>query len=135
MIRGYRAVVETDIEQAREWWARLRPSVPANAAGLWFGLFTAVEGGRPVRTLYVVGTGTFDGSDETAEWAVGPYRWEPDGRYVLLPELTRLPEQPFTAPLDHAAAALREVEPWADLDGVGVAVGYDDGDLVVLHDA
>ena len=30
--------------------------------------------------IYVVGTASFDPEDETAEWAVGPHAWSPDGR-------------------------------------------------------
>lgn len=85
--------------------------------------------------LYVAGTGTFDAADETAEWAAGDYAWEPEGRYIVLPGLAALPDQPFDGPLGHAAAVLREVEPWREKPGAGVAVGYDDGDFLVLHNS
>ncbi len=112
----------------------MRPQLTPDVAGLWFGIFTASSETSEVRTLYVAGAATFDAQDETAEWAAGEYAWQPDGRYVVLPVLAALAEQPFEVPLAHAAAVLREVEPWRDVPGVGAAVGYDDGDFLLLYD-
>lgn len=58
---------------------------------------------------------------------------ESDGRYVVLPELAALPHHPYEVPLAHAAAVVRALEPWLTIPHVGVAVGYDDGDLIVLN--
>lgn len=123
-----------DVELARSWWSSLRADLPAGLAGLWFGIFSAVMDGREAKTLYVAGTPTFDADDETAEWAVGPYAWEPAGRYVSLPGLAALPDEPLEGPLAHAAAVVRETKPWVGTS-LGVAVGYDDGDFEVLHGA
>jgi hypothetical protein len=141
LISGYPAIasvaVATDVAQdialARRWWESLAPLAPAELGGLWFGIFTAVTDGREQRTLYVVGTATFDAEDETAEWAADDYVWQADGRYVVLPGLASLPDQPFEQPLAHTAAVLRQVAPWRDLPTAGVAVGYDEGDFEVLH--
>lgn len=122
-----------DVRHAQRWWDALAEQVPEAVAGLWFGIFTADQGGQTVRTLYVVGTDSFDADDETAEWAAGDYLWEPEGRYVVLPVLASLPEQPYDVPLAHASDALRQVRPWTVSARLGAAVGYDDGDVVVLH--
>jgi hypothetical protein len=87
--------VAADLSVAHAWWESIRPEVPPGVAGLWFGLFDAVDdGGRETRTLYVVGTAEFDADDETADWAAGEYVWESDGRFVVLPELAALPGDP-----------------------------------------
>lgn len=124
-----------DAALARSWWQGLAPLAPTDLTGLWFGIFTSVSAAPEQRMLYVAGTATFDATDETAEWAADDYVWEPDGRYIVLPGLAATPDQPFDGPLGHAAAVLREVAPWRDLPAVGVAVGYDDGDFLVLHDS
>jgi hypothetical protein len=118
---------------ARRWWHGLAPLAPTDLAGLWFGIFTSTSGGREQRTLYVAGTATFDADDETAEWAAEEYAWQPDGRYIVLPGLAALPDEPFDGPLAHAAAVVQEVAPWLELPTAGVAVGYDDGDFSVLR--
>lgn len=101
---------------------------------MWFGLFDAADDeGRATRTLYVVGRAEFDADDETAKWAADDYVWESNGRYVVLPELAALPGDPYEAPLAHAAEVVKALELWRTLPGVGVAAGYDDGDLVVVH--
>ena len=128
------ADLTADAAQARRWWETLRPQLTPDVAGLWFGIVTASSDSREVLTLCVAGTATFNVRDETAEWAAGESTWQPDRRYVVLPVLAALPEQPFEVPLAHAVAVLREVAPWRDLPSVGVAVGYDDGDFVLLHD-
>ncbi len=125
--------VSEDVAVARLWWARLAPLAPADLAGLWFGIFTGAADGPEQRTLYVAGTAGFDAHDETADWAAGPYVWEPDGRYIVLPALAALPDQPYAKPLDHAVAVVRELAPWRELPNVGVAAGYDDGDFLVVH--
>ena len=136
-LRPYARLVlqaNADLAVAQVWWERLRAGIPPGVAGLWFGLFTGVDEKRKeTRTLYVVSTSEFDADDETAEWAASDYVWEPDDRDVILPELAALAEAPCAIPLAHAAAVVRALEPWRTLPGVGVAVGYDDGDLVVLH--
>lgn len=128
-----KAALAEDADLARRWWQDLAPLAPNDLAGLWFGIFTSASGGREQRTLYMAGTATFDAADETAEWAAADYAWEPEGRYIVLPGLAALPDQPFSGPLQHAAAVLREVQPWREQPGIGVAVGYDDGDFLVLH--
>lgn len=123
-----------DIAATQAWWESLERSVPETIAGLWFGLFSAAQqDGRAVTTLFVVGTAAFDADDEAADWAASEYVWQPEGRYVELPELAALPSSPYEAPLAHVANVLTAVRPWQHLSGVGAAVGYDDGDFLVLH--
>lgn len=126
--------LETDVATAAIWWASLRDQVPTEVRGLWFGIFDAVDNGEEVTTLYVAGTPSFDADDATAEWAT-EYVWQPGGRYLVLPGLAALPAQPYEVPLKHAAEVVRQLRPWLGLEAVGVAVGYDDGDFVVVHGA
>jgi len=80
--------------------------------------------------MYVAGTPTFDADDETAEWAT-EYVWEPQGRYVVLPVLAALPDEPYDNVLRHAAEVIGALGPWPD--GIGVAAGFDDGDFALVH--
>lgn len=81
----------------------------------------------------MAGTHDFDPDDETGDWAADEYAWFPEHRYVLLDHLRQLPGEPYEKPLEHAATVVQAVTPWGDFPGVGVAVGYDDGDFEVLH--
>jgi hypothetical protein len=68
-----------DVDEATRWWANVSASAPTDLAGLWFGLVELSPGGWHI---YVAGTETFDATDETAEWAAGPFAWWPDNRYL-----------------------------------------------------
>lgn len=110
-----------------KWWRAVRATAPARIAGLWFGLAELAD--EDGFRLYVAGTETFDASDETAEWAVGPYAWWPEERYSPMEFPT---EDPFGA-LDAAQAVIRELRPWEHVSVEGVAVGFDDGDFMVVE--
>jgi hypothetical protein len=122
-----------DVSVLRDWWSVLKPKVPAGIAGIWFGIADlAFDGQQPRRTIYVAGCSEFDPADPSAEWAVGPYAWWPDGRYVSPPGLAHLPGENYTAVLEHAAAILSAIGPHEGLDVDGVAVGFDDGDFLII---
>jgi hypothetical protein len=126
--------VDDDLAVAQQWWSVLAPQMPSGVAGLWFGMTELVRGSAPTRTMYVAGCPTFDVDDETAEWATD-YVWWPDGRYVVLPGLAGMSADGldgWDAVLDHAAAVIRRLRPQADVDVDGVAVGFDDGDFVLV---
>lgn len=118
---------------ARPWWNSLLLEPPGeDLAGLWFGIFDGRTQAGSGRQLYVAGTATFDADDSTGDWAADEYVWQPQKRYLVLPRLRRLPKEPVDVPLAHTVAVIRALAPWQDLPGLGVAVGYDDGDFEVL---
>jgi hypothetical protein len=115
------------------WWERVGTLTPADVRGLWFGLaylvFADID---PCRYLYVAGCPTFDADDETAEWTT-EYCWWPDDRYVLLPTLAAIPDQRYVEALDFAADLVRRLQPIGNAPHVqGAAVGFDDGDFVLI---
>jgi len=120
-----------DLGVLRSWWSGLAPEVPAETRGLWFGLVDLVVDNEAIRHLYVAGCPTFD-PDDDGDWACD-YCWWPDGRYVLLPYLASLPDDPYELVLQVAADLMRDLEPASSatqLEGVGV--GFDDGDLELV---
>lgn len=123
--------MDGDLAILRRWWASVVPTAPADLAGLWFGLTDLLVEGRPETTLYVAGCGTFDPTDSTGGWAVSPYRWWPEGRYIALPGLPAAPMKDHPAVLQHAASLIRDLKPQDALGVNGVAVGFDDGDFVI----
>lgn len=116
-------------EEAAAWWNLIKTTAPQGLAGLWFGLTELVDGGWH---LYVAGTATFDAADEMAEWAVGPYAWWPENRYLAMPEVAG---RDVGAAVRHAAQVVRALAPWDHVDVVGIAVGFDDGDFEVVSPA
>ncbi|MEO6627483.1 MAG: hypothetical protein ABIP03_02835 [Aquihabitans sp.] len=114
------------MDDLEAWWIDLCRTDPPEVAGLWFGLVELLPGGWH---LYVVGTATFDALDETAEWAVGPYAWEPDNRYLALDGMD---DTSVAAALEQVAGPVRELRPWRDFGVDGVGVGFDDGDFVLV---
>lgn len=109
------------------WWRTVSAGAPDGLRGLWFGLVELAAGGWHI---YVVGTASFDPEDETAEWAVGPHAWNPDGRYFPFPEAG---DDDLAAALHSAADLVAKLHPWTTIDVDGVATGFDDGDFVLLH--
>jgi hypothetical protein len=126
--------------------------------GLWFGLFNPCPDGRtPVADLYVCGSDRFDPDPYDNSWAVGP-NWWPDSRYAnseVLAEVYRIAyrqretqaaqreplgnDAEYPLCLAYSAFAvqelLRQVESSLLLgpsDSLGVAVGFDSGDSVLL---
>ena len=126
--------------------------------GLWFGLFNPwPEGHAAVADIYVCGSERFEADPDVYGWAVGP-EWWPDARYTrssVLADIYRIAyrqgarvaeqkgglgnDAEYPLCLGYGAFAVREllaqVEPSLILgmsDSLGVAVGFDDGDFVLL---
>jgi hypothetical protein len=126
--------------------------------GLWFGLFNPCPDGRtPVADIYVCGSERFDPSPDDNSWAVGP-DWWPTGRYAnssVLARIYRIAHGPgpgvyepwgllandaeYPLCLGYGAFAVRELianlNPslfLGDSDALGIAVGFDSGDFVLL---
>ena len=119
-----------DFETLRHCWAQLRTEIPPATRGLWFGI-TDLESGGAYRTLYVAGCPTFDADDADGDWATD-YCWWPEARYVTLADFAMLPGQPYLDVLAYAAELLRTLDVSAVPTIEGAAVGFDDGDFVVL---
>jgi hypothetical protein len=154
-----RALPYADLSPLLEWIQKpFREEPPtAKIKGLWFGLFNPCPDGRtPVADIYVCGSERFD-PDLLGDWAVGP-EWWPDARYaesavlaaiyrVAYRQGAREDEQKgclgggaeYPLVLGYGAFAVREllgqVEPSLVLggsDSLGVAVGFDSGDFVLV---
>ncbi|MCP4103444.1 MAG: hypothetical protein GY750_18780 [Lentisphaerae bacterium] len=125
---GSMSTGESSRAGGREWWAEVQRSAPKGLGGLWFGLTELADVGWHI---YVAGTELFESADDMAEWAVGPYRWWPDGRYFAFPEAGNLDV------VDALAAAVlfvSDLAPWLDVAVRGVAVGFDEGDFEIVYD-
>jgi hypothetical protein len=126
--------------------------------GLWFGLFNPCPNGRtPVADIYVCGSERFHPDPEDNNWAVGP-DWWPNARYAnstVLADIYRIAyrqdsrgrkqdnclgiDADYPLVLGYGAFAIREllerVDPLLLLGrakSLGVAVGFDSGDFVLL---
>lgn len=126
--------------------------------GLWFGLFNPCrDDGSPTADIYVCGSDRFDPDPEDNNWAVGP-DWWPESRYALstvLDDVYRIAyrqnrpaaeqngclgnDAEYPMCLGYGCFAVREtltlVEPSLILgksDALGIAVGFDSGDFVLL---
>ena len=122
-----------DFAALADWWSDHSASVTEDVRGLWFGLFGHVGvDGEPRHAMYVAGTPSFD-SDDGGDWACD-YVWEPIDRYMKLDGLAAIDAADWQAALDHAVAVVASVEPWQSSPSgvVGVGVGFDDGDVVVV---
>ena len=155
-----RALPYADLSPLVDWvQVPLREEPPdAPLKGLWFGLFNPCPDGRtPVADIYICGSGRFDPDPHDNGWAVGP-DWWPDARYAdsaVLADIyrfayrqgARVAEQKgclgndaeYPLCLGYGAFAIREVlgrvEPSLVLGAsasLGVAVGFDSGDFVLL---
>ena len=89
------------------WWSRMRATAPPGVRGSWFGRTELVPGGWHI---YAAGTDGFDADDETAEWAVGPYAWLPDGRYFPVPDIAGLSVAGAVESLSRVGAGARSLE-------------------------
>lgn len=121
------------------------PSSRINA--FWFGLYHPTSRGSDV---YVAGSDQFDPSDTTADWASAP-AWWPGGRYAnsrglfqLFKSLRRFPSEArqfaeWLLLLGYAALSVARLCRVLDADLLlgrrrerAIAVGFDDGDFLVL---
>jgi hypothetical protein len=114
-------------KDAAAWWRNVSETAPRGLRGLWFGLTELADSGWHI---YVAGTATFDATDETAEWAVGPYPWLPNGRYFPFPAAGL---DDIVAAVDAAVAFVKDLEPWTAITIEGVATGFDAGEFSVVY--
>jgi HEAT repeats len=131
------------------------PEVPLK--GLWFGLFNPCPDGRtPVADIYVCGSERFDPDPHDNSWAVGP-DWWPAARCAnsaVLADIyriayrqgSRVTEQnaclgndaEYPLVLGYGVFAVRELLGQVEAllpgraESLGVAVGFDSGDFVLL---
>ena len=127
-----------DVEALQSWWTGLRADIPPETRALWFGITDLVvpdDAERSRRTLYVAGCPAFDPDDPECDWAADEYCWWPTGRYVNLTDFESLPDRRREEVVDVLAYAVELVRT-LDLSGPphleGAAVGFDDGDSVLL---
>lgn len=132
------------------------PTVPLR--GLWFGLFNPCPDGRtPVADIYVCGSERFEPNHEDNSWAIAP-DWWPEARYAsstVLADIYRIAyrqgspvaeqkeclgnDAEYPLCLAYGAFAVREVLAGVDTSlilgessSLGVAVGFDSGDFILL---
>lgn len=140
-----------NLDDLRNWIERPFRDEPSKKklAGLWCGLFNPVYSGKPSADIYICGSTRFDPSPEDNSWAVGP-DWWPEARYAQSAVLAKLykiayrkdglgnnAEYPLC--LAYGGLAVRDLLRAADptvflgkSPSLGVAVGFDSGDFVLI---
>ncbi|MFO0906965.1 MAG: hypothetical protein U0794_01145 [Isosphaeraceae bacterium] len=155
-----RALPFDDLSPLRKWLESpfLEEPSAVPLQGLWFGLFNPCPDGRtPVADIYVCGSTRFDPDPDDNHWAVGP-EWWPNARYAhsaVLADLYRIAyrqgrpaaeqkgclgnDAEYPLALGYGAFAVRELLGQVETslllgrsDSLGVAVGFDSGDFVLL---
>jgi hypothetical protein len=149
---SFRQLPFNDVHPIVEWLERPfrdePPTIPLR--GLWFGLFNPLSDSEEVLAdIYVSGSTRFDPDPLSNEWAVDP-EWWPDSRYAesgVLADIYRLAYGPeglandaeYPLCLGYGALVVREalrlLAPGLLLGqapSLGVAVGFDSGDFVLL---
>jgi hypothetical protein len=150
--RRLRSLPFADLSALTMWMQHVFSEPPPTRPlrGLWFGLFNPCDdSGDPSADIYVSGSERFNPDPGSPEWAVGP-DWWPDARFAgssVLADIYRLAyrggglgnDAEYPLCLGYGAFAVREslgeVDPALILDAsptLGVAVGFDSGDFVLL---
>jgi hypothetical protein len=148
----FRSLPYAELEPLVDWLqAPFREEPPPQPLkALWFGLFNpCTEHGEPTADLYVCGSELFTPDPDDNSWAVDP-PWWPEGRYagsLVLAGIFRLAysegglgnDAEYPLSLGYGAFAIREalsrIDPSLILgrsDKLAVAVGFDDGDFILL---
>ncbi len=147
----FAALPYENLDGLREWIERPFREEPSKKklAGLWFGLFNPVYSRKPVADIYVCGSTRFDPSPEDDSWAVDA-DWWPEDRYahsVILAKLYKIAHRKgglandaeYPLCLAFGGLAVRELlragDPSVFLGkspSLGVAVGFDSGDFVLV---
>jgi hypothetical protein len=143
-----------EIEDSKKFGKRVKnwfsnKNLKAEISGLWFGIFNPANGRWPIADFRVVGCSDFVADTNDNSWASNTRTWSPDSR-AFSPVLERYfkiayrdnglgnkAEYPLC--LAYTTLALRDVfmtsKPSVFLrnsNSVGVAVGFDGGDFIVL---
>lgn len=126
-----RTTLAAEVRQTAHWWAAVRPAIPPEVRGLWFGLLELdPEDGYGSATLCLTGTDRFDADDPVASW-VADRVWSPPAPETL-PALAGAVSQ--AEALEIVDAVVRQVvEPERlPLRIEGMAAGWDDGTGIIL---
>jgi hypothetical protein len=146
-----RTLPYSDLSSLHDWIKQPFRDEPSAGPlqGLWFGLFNPDKDGEVVADIYVSGSERFDPSPYSNEWAVAPCWW-PNARYAnshMLADIYRIAyregglgnDAEYPLCLAYGAFAVRalleQTDPMLVLgasDSLGVAVGFDGGDFVLL---
>lgn len=142
--------IEPDLKALAKWMDALflKESPPSSVKGLWFGLFESTQ--PPAYCMYISGSDEFDPKDKTAEWAANK-DWEPENRYFFSKILDHIFHKLHTIEknvaeigmyvlcLGYSSLAVKSMcrthkalQVWLEQSGRGVAVGFDDGDAVLV---
>lgn len=140
-----------DTTALQAWLMRAFQQEPPSVVlrGLWFGLSNYLDEDRkPFTDLSMCGSTRFDSNPEDNSWA-GSAEWYPKDRFAkstILAELYRLAydgrlgnDAEYSLCLGYSAfavsAALNAIAPVLGLESsseIGIAVGFDDGDFLLL---
>lgn len=146
-----RALPYDGLDDLRDWLENVFAVDPPRAelAGLWFGLFNPVYQGQVVADLHLCGSRQFSSDPYDNSWAVQP-DWRPqhrDAHSSILRDIYRIAYRPaglgnnaeYPLSLAYGGLAVRtllhSILPEIVLGSsrqVGVAVGFDSGDFVLL---
>lgn len=117
--------------------------------GLWFGICTPFRNGEPVTDIYVAGAERFEPDPNDNSWAVRP-KWRSESRYAhseVLAEIYRIAHRKkglqndakYPLCLGYGVFCVRDILSRLDpklllgkSNSMGIAVGFDSGDFVLL---
>lgn len=127
-----RYMVRRSALPVHQWWEQISRELPDLVHGLWFGLADIVQAdGSAVRTMHVAGADSFDAGDG-GDWASDP-SWEPEDRYFVVPEIAQLDVSAHADAVELLVQVVGQLRPQvASVNIDGIAVGFDDGDQVVV---
>jgi hypothetical protein len=149
--RPLRDLPYDDISSLLDWLRQLiEADSPASALrGLWFGIFNPHRDGHASADFYISGSERFDADPDSNAWAVRP-AWRPNGREAFSEIMASIyaiaygagglgNDAEYPLCLAYTALAVRELlntlSPRTVLSAVGsvgVAVGFDSGDFILL---
>lgn len=148
--KHFRCLAYDDVPQLNEWLCGVlsAETPPDTLAGVWFGLSNPVRDTTAVADMHVCGTESFDLTGLTNTWATTP-KWSPDSwaESVVLARVYAAAYQhtglgviaEYAVCLAYAALAVSALLENSALrhalvlgSPVGIAVGFDAGDWLVL---
>lgn len=133
-----------------DWLDKLLCHAPPNVClrGLWFGLFNPICSGEPLADIYVCGSTRFNTDPNDIEWAVEPEWWPADcyAESAVLATIHRIAHRKdglgndaeYPLCLAYGVLAVRDLlrkkasEVFGVVGSVGVGVGFDGGDFILL---
>ena len=143
-----------DIEDSKVFARRLKQwfrnkALKAEINGLWFGIFNPSNGRWPIADFRVVGCSAFDADKNDNSWAANTQTWRPENRAFspVLANYYRLAyrenglgnDAEYPLCLAYTTLAIRDAikasKPSVFLrnaDSVGISIGFDSGDFIVL---